>query len=249
MKQNVLILAKSYKPGGRCIAGKIVDKIENNIIYLSNWIRPIPVNTTPINSAPISCCTLQDNKALQTLDIVEVNFDQNLNVVGQPENYSFHGASWEKISFMTPNSICNLIEKPNSLWLESVNHSDFVTHKYVLDNSIAQSLYLIKVTNLIIKLGIEWDTFNNKNKYKIHASFVYNGVQYSNFSITCPALRKALKNKYPGQGQPDILMPLIKNDNYVLCVSLGPNISNNRHYKFVAAVYDFDGYLQRTFNS
>lgn len=248
MKQKLLILAKSYKPNGRCIAGKLISKLENNTAYVSDWVRPIPNNSSASSAVPIEYCTLSDNTILQNLDIIEIELGKKLGVIGQPENTSFNLESWKKISSLTPHHICNLLDQPNNLWLESEQHTDFVNHSFV-SNNISQSLYLIRVTNLKVTLGMEWDNFNQKNKHKTHASFIYNNIQYHNFSITCPALRKALKNKYPSLGEPDVEFPLLKGDNYVLCISLGPNLSNQRHYKFVASVFDFDGYLQRTYNT
>lgn len=249
MKQKLLVLAKSYKPNGRCIAGKLISKIENNTIYLSNWIRPIPLGGEPSAAVPTKYCTLSNNSSLQNLDIVEIEINNNANIKGQPENTFFNLTPWEKSSSLQANNICNLVEQPSDLWLESAEHTDFVNHSFILNNNISQSLYLIRVTNLKVTLSNEWDSYNQKYKLKIHASFKYGNIHYRNLSITCPALRKALKNKYPMAGQPDIEISLQKGDNYVLCVSLGPNISNQRHYKFVASVYDFDGYLQRNYNS
>jgi len=249
MKQHILVLAKSYKPNGRCIAGKLISKFENNTTYFSNWIRPIPDGTSSSSAVPIEYCSLSDNSLLQNLDIVEIELGNKLEIRGQPENTSFLPVPWKKISSLNPSHISTLVEQPENLWLESELHTNFVNHNFILNNNISQSLYLIRVTNLKVTLGIEWDAYHQKNKYKIHASFIYNNIQYTNFSITCPALRKALKNKYPILGQPDIEIALLKGDNYALCISLGPNLQNQRHYKFVASIFDFDGYLQKTFNS
>jgi hypothetical protein len=41
-KIRFVVLAKSYKTGGRCIAGKLVTLLKNNTLQFGPWVRPVP---------------------------------------------------------------------------------------------------------------------------------------------------------------------------------------------------------------
>lgn len=246
----LLTLAKSFKVGGRCIAGKLVnfnpDKI--SIENINQWIRPIPSGTNPTASVPDDFCTLQNGEPLKNLDIIEINLTQASNVKGQPENHFFDiGNTWNKIGRLNAEIVFQLAEQPNNLWLDTTCSTDRCTQTFV-NNGVQQSLYLIKVTDLQITLSKELNEYTNKPKFKILASFNFGNQKYENLSITCPAIRKIHTNQYPELGQPPKVLPLRNGDDYVLCISLGP-LFNNYHYKFVAAIFDRTGYLQETFNS
>ncbi len=101
----------------------------------------------------------------------------------------------------------------------------------------------------MITLSNEFNDYEQRYKKKIVASFSYLGVNYENISVTCPSTRRILTNQYPNEGQEAVTMPLKKGgDDYVLCMSLSPRFgSDEHHYKLVATVFDFDGYLQREY--
>ena len=41
-KITFVVLAKSYKPGGRCIAGKLAKLQDDNTLLIGSWVRPVP---------------------------------------------------------------------------------------------------------------------------------------------------------------------------------------------------------------
>ncbi len=97
-------------------------------------------------------------------------------------------------------------------------------------------------------LSNEFNSFERSYKKRITVSFTYQGMYYDNIPVTCPSIKKALNNKYPREGSESVTIPLLKIDNYLLCMSLAPRFgTSNHHYKLVATVFDFDGYLQRTY--
>ena len=246
----LLTLAKSFKMHGRCIAGKLVEFTANNqnIKNIYNWIRPIPNGTNPIAPVPHNFCNLQNNHQLKNLDIIEINLTQPSNVQGQPENYFFDSSNtWRKIGKLRADTVFDLVENPQNLWFDPMCSSDKCTSAFV-NAHVQQSLFLIKVTNLYISLSKEINEYDNEIKFKTLASFSYGNQQYSNLSITCPAIRKMLKNQYPEPNCPPNILKLKNGDDYILCVSLGP-LFHNFHYKFVASIFDRTGYLQETFNS
>lgn len=245
----LLTLAKSFKMNGRCIAGKLVDFSPNKqSININQWIRPIPNGTSPIAPVPHNFCNLHNNEQLQNLDIIEISLMQPSNVQGQPENHFFDpNNTWRKVTKLKADTIFQLIENPKNLWLDPNCSSDKCTLAFV-SNQVQQSLFLIKVTDLYISLSRELNTYNDEVKYKILASFKFNNQKYENLSITCPATRKMLKNQYPLPNQQPSTFPLKNGDDYILCISLGPEF-HGFHYKFIASIFDRTGYLQEKFNS
>lgn len=246
----LLTLAKSFKMGGRCIAGKLVDfSPDKQSISINQWIRPIPNGTNLTAPVPHNFCNLNNNEPLTNLDIIEINLTQRLNIQGQPENHFFDSnQTWKKIgSLRRPDTIFQLAENPENLWLDINCTSDKCTSDFV-NTQVTQSLYLIQVTNLQITLSKELNIFSNEIQTKTLASFNFNHQLYENFSITCPAIRRMLKNQYPEPNQPPNILQLRNGDDYILCVSLGP-LFHNFHYKFIATIFDRTGYLQRAFNS
>ncbi|MDH0564156.1 dual OB domain-containing protein [Acinetobacter courvalinii] len=246
----LLTLAKSFKVGGRCIAGKLIDlnSDKSSINKINQWIRPIPDGTNPTASVPDNFCTLKNGDILKNLDIIEINLIRTSNVQGQPENHFFESSKvWHKVGKLKAEKVFQLVENPHNLWRDPNCSSDRCTQTFV-NKEVQQSLYLIKVTDLQITLSKELNTYNNKTTLKTLASFNFGNQKYENLSITCPAIRKILTNQYPQIGQPPKVFPLKNGDDYVLCVSLGP-LFKNYHYKFVAAIFDRTGYLQERFNS
>ena len=43
---QMVILAKSYKPGGRCIAGKLVELLDNKSANIGPWVRLVSNDKT-----------------------------------------------------------------------------------------------------------------------------------------------------------------------------------------------------------
>ncbi|MGP2360287.1 dual OB domain-containing protein [Acinetobacter junii] len=246
----LLTLAKSFKVGGRCIAGKLIDfnSDKSSINKINQWIRPIPDGTNPTASVPNNFCTLQNGDPLKNLDIIEINLIQTSNAQGQPENHFFDSSKvWRKVGKLNAETVFQLVENPHNLWLDPNCSSDRCTQSFI-NKGVQQSLYLIQVTDLRITLSKELNEYDNEVKFKTLASFNFGNHKYDNLSITCPAIRKIHKNQYPEPGKPPKVLPLRNGDDYVLCISLGP-LFNNYHYKFVAAIFDRTGYLQETFNS
>ncbi len=240
----LIILAKSIKKGGHCIAGKELIEAGNGT-QVGNWIRPVTADRDSHGAVFDGDCRLSGNGYAQVLDIVRISLGDEEPEPGQPENILIQsGQRWQKLSEFDSLRLSNLEDKPDDLWLE-----DGVGKNVVSDHcgvNVDASLYLIKTTNLHIILSKEWNDFKQKYHQKISAEFEYNNVLYEQFSITDPKVRRMLKNQYPGEGENPNRIRLRKGDNYYLCVSLSPSFGDaGYHYKLVATILDFDGYLQQ----
>lgn len=249
-EKTIVVLAKSYKPGGWCIAGKEVTKIENNQVTLGHWIRPVSNNDLNHNAITSDICRYSDGSEVKVLDIVTIPISSHSPVVGQPENYTVDDSKiWKKISILSAKSISSLVDSCEDIWLEDGGETDKVSSIYEMAVGISQSLYLIKPTELLVTLSNQYNDYTEEFKKKITSSFNYNNQYYENISITDPAIRKALSRQYPNDGEKNIIMALKNGDNYTLCMSLSPQFGDAmKHYKLVATIFDFDGYLQKNYS-
>lgn len=250
-KITFVVLAKSYKPGGRCIAGKLATITENNTLQIGTWVRPVANDGSGHGSLTEEMYRYQDGSEVKVLDVVEVTKISTTNVPGQPENFIFDESTpWRRIASLRADSITNILDPMDDIWYENGVDTNIVTPAYDLSGEIKQSLCLIKSTSLLITLAQEFNDYERKYKKKIFASFDYEGVRYEGLSVTCPSTRRIFSNQYPEEGQSPVTLPLRKGDDYVLCLSLSPRFGGaQNHYKLVAAVFDFDGYLQRTYQA
>lgn len=248
-KLLMVILAKSYKSGGRCIAGKLVEYMPENKVRVGTWARPVSDDGTGHGSLETDMFTYEDGSEAKILDIVEIPIIGHNPIPGQPENYVIdESKNWKRRGSLRATSIRNIVDTTNDLWLEDDVPTNTVSAQYDANGMITQSLYLIKPTNILITLSNNFDDYNKTYKPRISAQFDYNSNRYANISVTCPVTRLVLKNKYPGEGEEPITMPLRKGDDYIICISLGPLFGvHNCHYKLATTFFDFDGYLQRKY--
>lgn len=251
-KMKIVVLAKSYKTGGRCLAGKIVEYTEGDQkVKIGNWVRPVPNDGEDHSSLSHEMYIDSDGNEVKVLDIVEIPLVANpsTDIIGQPENFIFDDTKkWKILSSLRAESVPNITDSTNDIWLEPNSPSNSVSSFYAQQGLIGQSLYLIKPSNFNVVLSNEYNDYEQKYKKRITAQFDYNGQEYDEISITCPSTRRILTNQYPNEGAESVTMPLKKGDDYILCISIGLGIGNeNRHLKFVATVFDYDGYLQREY--
>lgn len=251
---RVIILAKSYKNGARCIAGKRCESLPNNKVRVHEWVRPSLLNKAGEAIAPITESEYRYSNQgghTQVLDIMDIPYASNCTVAGQPDNFVVEkNKGWAKSSRFRAVCIFNIVDNPDDLWLDARTTTQKVTKRYVDEGNVETSLYLIRPTEFQITLSNEYNEWEERYKRKALASFNYNGTLYSGISVTCPATRKMLKDNYPPEGGNAITQTLPDGDEYAIVLSLSPILeSTQMHYKFVATIFDRDGVLQRDFKA
>ena len=244
IEKTLVIFANSRKESGRCIAGKDIDT--------GKWIRPISAEEHGE----------LDNSYLpiELLEKFNIEFLKHQPWINhQPENYLISHKIWETATpKIERNDIENFLDKPNNLWLYGSyrdKKNDYVLYKSIKDGSISieQSLYLIKVNNLVYT--------HNTNNYRMkgvkqwRAQFIYNEVKYD-LAVTDDNWTKVLDDivncQYQMKNSPYLIIdikqklphPVIEIKNYsYLVISLGneykPQLSTHKYgfcYKLVAAV-------------
>lgn len=244
--KTIIVLAKSYKRGHWCIAGR--ELVENNKgeYDIHGWIRPVSSDTYSQGAIFDNHCQLNNGDQTSVLDIVRIPFDSHAPEPGQPENWLIlEGKPWEKIDRYSPDKVKDFEDNPDDLWFEQGSETDHISPAYEKSARIEQSLNLIKPMNFYVALDQSYNDYKKKYIKRITAKFFYNEIPYKGLSITDPKVRKMLDGQYPAKGNDPKHIKLEYDDNYYLCVSLGPRFGyHNRHYKFVATIFDFDGYIQ-----
>lgn len=244
---TIVVLASSYKPGGRCIAGKLVSFIGGNMVSVGGWVRPVSNDSTGHGAIGEEVYRYVDGAEVRVLDIVEIPILRHNPTHGQPENYIINkNIRWKKVGAFNPSGVINILDNAPSLWCDMRSPSNIVSVEYDQNELISQSLYLIKPNKLHVTLCNNFDTYEHRWKRKIIADFYYRGVHYENLSITCPLTRRILANEYPAEGESPIKMSMVNDDNYALCVSLSPRFGSGlNHYKLVTTIFELTGCLQR----
>lgn len=217
MEKEIVILAKSIKNGGFCIAGKDVNTNE--------WIRPVStINGGELsNEQSKSYFHNEDGNLVgypcKILQKVRINFSEAVPLPYQCENYLIDNSRW--MQNYKETELVRYLDRPQALWginSDYINSVDLNTM-----NPNGNSLYLIQVSNIALYVHNAFDRRNRR------VSFTYNGLAYD-LKCTDPNF--------------DIIIggnSRIQFDSAILCISLGmpfsPNPPEIRHYKLVATIH------------
>lgn len=211
MQTQFVCLANSYKEGGRCVAGIL---LENGHPVMENdkpkWIRP--VCKTAHGEIP-----LQFVSNVNLLDIIEIDAVNYVPDGFQSENALFDTNSIKILGKFPEKDIIDLCD--NSEILIFGNRGKAVAPE--IAQLLPNSLRMLETENFNV---IEKKYENNSNP-KLLLSFIYNNTSYE-IPITDPLFLEAYKaNK-----------DLLSNSSKVfIVISLGI-LYNNWHSKLVAGI-------------
>lgn len=241
VQKEILVLAKSCKPKGYCVAGLEVVLDENTQEkHLGNWIRPVLPSANQAESSGSVPAELCAN--FSVLNIVTVNLSNSTPTEYQPENWiapHFRANDVMSLNSLKPLShVCD--ERP--VWFDDKTlRDDQVRQSTVAKNCSTQSLMFIQPENLQFTLSND-----ERHGPKISVCFSYLDHTHKNLSVTDPAIKRLFKNQFPEQGGPTKSTSLFNADNYWLTLSLTPEYRGCR-YVVVAAIVDHSGYINRNY--
>jgi hypothetical protein len=139
--KTIAILAKSYKRGGWCIAGRELIQTTEGKVRVGQWIRPVTSDEDSKGAIFDKDCRLTGDKNAQVMDIVDIPIASPSPESGQPENYLIvEGQPWTKIRGFSVDSVSKILEAPPNLWLEKGMLTDRITSDYDEGQTITQSL-------------------------------------------------------------------------------------------------------------
>ena len=209
MKREVAILTKSSKFGGYCVAG--VD------INTGEWVRFVSDKAQTHGALSKSDMTYKNGIICKPLDIVSADVMESTPVSHQPENCLIDSTKcWVKIRECTLSDVLSIHPAEVRPFIYG-NLCPFVNGGDIAD--IGYSLTLVEVSSLTI-----YEQTNVYERPKTKASFLYNGKQYNNMSVTDP-------NFYSVPNETSFT-------HAYLIISLPDTpIPDDRYYKFVAQIY------------
>ncbi|SEE00744.1 hypothetical protein SAMN04490185_4724 [Pseudomonas frederiksbergensis] len=218
---QIVCLANSRKPHGKCIAGKIWGGDNHG-----TWVRP--VSNRQHDSISDLERTCQTGQYAQLRDLLSISFSNAHGHVFQQENHVIqHPPVWVHNGQASIADLANLVDNPLVLW-ENSHHSysgcnDKVPAEILLHQR--HSLYLIRPQNIRIRVSAE-GAYRGDGTLKARATFSYNRINYS-LIITDHDVERYYQQQGAGQYLPEGI-------NY-FTISLG-DVSNGFAYKLIAAV-------------
>lgn len=218
--KRIVCLANSYKPRGRCIAGKEVLATGE----YGGWIRP--VSARPTAEVSLFECEYRDNTIPMLMDIIDVPMRFAAPQNHQTENHVIDIGRWVKRGKLSWDELKELCEQPESIWINS-DHTNQGQYDCISREEAAtfgNSLMLIHKKDFTVEVTSRiWDGVRSRT---YRGKFDHNGAHY-NLSVTDPVVRDVFQEHKEGD------YPL--KDVY-LCISLTEPYKDDRCYKLVAAV-------------
>jgi hypothetical protein len=213
MITRFVCLANSFKEGGRCLAGVVLD-IDNIPVIENNkpkWIRPV-------------CNTLHGeipNKIaypFQILDIIEIENITSQPYLYQSENVLFNENTIKKIGLFEKQKLQLICE--NSKYIFKTRYSSLSEE---VIQELDHSLMLIKPD----KFEVIDKVYEDRTIPQQRMVFQYNGFNYD-FSITDPVFLRSYQTNHEF---------ILEFQEVILCLSVGVKYpATNRYYKLVAGV-------------
>lgn len=212
MATRFVCLANSYKEGGRCLAGILLDNTNKPISENGRpkWIRP--VCNTPHGEVYTNLVL-----HINILDIIEIEITKYLSQGYQSENMLFGEDSLRITGKYLISDLNSLCETSPTIF---GNKGKAVSEEAI--GRLTHSLMLVKVTSFEVAERTYDDT---PNKTQIRLVFSHNGNQYD-FPVTDPVF---LHNYQINSDYIEDVKELF------LCLSLGVSWQN-WYYKLVAGV-------------
>lgn len=212
MSTRFVCLANSYKEGGRCVAGIMLDKRNNPIMEggLPKWIRPVSdTEHGEISEEMVAHFNL--------LDILELKVENYVGEGYQSENATFEEDSIQKIGTFDVGRLNKLCDERPALLASTAKaiHQDHI-HRH------SHSLTLVGVKDFE---AYEQESEHHPGKQSLRLSFTHEHNQYD-FPITDPIF------KYNYQYKADYLDNV---EQMLLTLSVGLPL-NAFHFKLVAGV-------------
>ncbi|GKX66880.1 dual OB domain-containing protein [Inconstantimicrobium mannanitabidum] len=217
MDKKVIILTKSDKNGGYCVAG----------IDTSNgkFIRLVSEDEESEYALFDSDITYEDGQCLKVMDTIYVKLKDKQDCWFQPENYIIDSEYYlKKIGTATLDQIKNYLTHQDYIFYNNSNS--------ILTNELRKQLK--KYSLLIVELD-ELNLWRDKFKEKrIMASFLYNNQRYSYIKIT----DSILTEKYYYEVCQSEPRPYTLN-NVIVIFSLACVFNMNAsHYKLIANIIE-----------
>lgn len=210
MTKDIVILTKSTKRGGYCVAGIDIDSGE--------WVRLTSSDEWSHGALTNAHMTYADGTACKVLDCVRVEVVREVPIAHQPENVLIdEKRKFQKLGEWTLQDVLR-VHPPEQLDTVYVNTDPFLDEDGM--ERVDRSLVLIRVPWLRL-----FQRAINPEKTRVKVNFLYNDEFYNNISMTDPEYygvedQTNLKNAYIVVSLPDV------------------PYDDGQYYKFIAKIFE-----------
>ncbi len=207
MKKEIIILTKSSRHKGFCVAG--IDT------KTKQWVRLLTTNKKINCSLSKNNMKLTDGNEVNVLDKVILDVIESCPTKLQPENVLINeNHKWEKVSNYKIDEFLSFYSPEK--------------HQYIFENTneFLNNEQISKVGISLIITVVENASINIKNDYKRKISFTYNNRYYDSITVTDPDYYNIPNNT--NIGKVAIVVSLL-DDEW--------SHNNNKYYKFVAKIF------------
>jgi len=176
---ELVCLAKSWRNGGWCVAGKTTDD--------RTWVRP--VSAREHEEVPESDQRYDDGRECSLLDIVELVVERPVPHRHQLENWLYSSNSkWRSPRKLKAGQLPRFVDHPSELWEPGYESQGRLNDRIpeASASGISNSLYLIAVDRLVVR-DVEVAGAPGQFKIITVAEFVYNDREYI-LKLTDPKL-------------------------------------------------------------
>jgi len=218
MEKEIILMAKSWKGGGYCIAG--IDTTTRD------WVRIVSDDAARQHAVTDEDMKYQDGTSPQILDRVRIKCTAHTPNDYQPENYTMDSSRrWRKSGQADINAVINL-HPAEFHGILFYNNDKKVTPGEIqaISDGNKYSLAFIRPSNTKINVK-RWD---GSTRPKITACFTHGERSYRYIKVTDPTFVIQYQDIEDGD------YPL---DNVYFVASLAdPNPSDSDHWKLIATV-------------
>jgi Dual OB-containing domain len=249
-RKTIVVLANSWKKGGRCLAGKEIQLSGGHITSVGSWIRPISSGLVEAEGTSeggqVTEQTMRSSLSRQQLpsilEILEIPFAEQTSLPDQPENWTMvDGQPWQSAGIFPHARLQELTDAPEKLWDTSGRGWSRVEETLTKDGGFA-SLYLIAPQGQIYaEVGSRAKMSGSSEvKYYKNLHLNYGSISHE-FRISDPAFDAEYKSQFPQLGQYNLPVNFAMPAGTFVTVSLTPAYSYNGlppryHYKMAAAI-------------
>ena len=227
-RRQIVCLANSRKPDGRCIAGKLYFQGK-----FGSWLRPISAREGEELSEAERHVGPKTEPAM--LDILEFSIIAAKPSHHQTENWIINPkVKMQKVGSISPKDLMLALDRPINLWIVGSSSkrgkNDFVPEDRI--EEVTDSLFLINPTSFAIHVLTE--DFMGRQSRQVRGQFSHYGAEY-NLKITDPVVEA----KYLAKGD-----GIYKIQNALLTISLTEKVFRPRYnhsaglYKLIAGVIE-----------
>lgn len=192
--ERLLILARSFKRGGWCVAGKIARGTQRG-----QWVRPVGTNAVAgLNGSSVALDG--DRRFAAPLDLADVPLGDRVPIFHQSENFRLSDGRWHLAGAGEISLALALVDSPPDLWGSArFGQND----RLALDQAMKQpgSLLLVRVN------GFRLERVESPWGRKLRGRFAYHGIRYD-LAVTDPAAARLLPFGAGGADVGDVLLTL-----------------------------------------